>query len=661
MDSNSGDSAGPADNVRRTQADLLEEYHAYLEKHYQGGVDRFFSPTGFLRTFEHTVRVQAEEKREAVFVRDMDDATGKLKAVVDGGEGVYDLVAEPGSGKTTVLPFRFPDSRVVVAMPTPFEAWSAFNCATGDACLRLKGLTLGRPRSKVCYMDSYYAANMVLSGFEDYDVLIVDECDSGKGVTRFLADVRSPGKVLVRMSATHGRSSVGVSRAFGLSVVEDMPDVRSGVDAVVEYVVKNAKGRALLLAPDAETAARLHTLIPESRLISSRVNLGEIARFVLEQHDEGVFVSDDVCARGLNLNLDMVFDCQLVNEHGVVRHVTDAELYQRKGRAGRNKPGWYHCPGLPCCEAMDNDVDVVRSNVVRAAVGVSQQGSERAHVDPTTAVSLLHESKEPYLAVVRTSRNTGAVGEPVGVPVDASAVNDGVPAELPDVHSRGVEVPLPDWLMWGLKQTGRPHEKCTVQIVRDKRGRKSIERRRSSGSGSGAGSGSAGLSMEDLQSGPRRAGPLAPLKVAAGAVAPGAPYASVPVEKPVTHPVRLTAPVAPPVMDLSASAYEFEWPSLLVDLADKCGDLPTIVPPGSWRYTALGGMGANWLGRLEALAVAEPRFTADEFELVCRAWNLMVASTWVKRTPGLSAETYIDKMEFCLRYFQMYYLVALGG
>lgn len=650
--------ACPVDDVRSPadlQAAKLAEYHRYLESNYAHGVHRFFSPTGFLRKFEHTVSVVAEKKREAVYVRDMDDAAGKLQKVVSGGEGVYDLIAEPGTGKTTVLPFRFPGSRVVVALPTPFEAWSAFNTAAGEASLKLKGLTLGKKDARVCYMDSYLAANMVLSGYMQYDVLIVDECDSGKGVTGFLADVRAPGKVLVRMSASHGRTGTGSSRSFNVVTQSDMPDVRNGVDAVVEYVSVNAKGRSLLLAPDAVTAGKLSGLLPGSRLVSSEVSLGELARHVLEQRDDGLVVSDDVCARGLNLNLDMVFDCQLVDEHGVVRHANDAEMYQRKGRVGRNKPGWYFSPGLSACEKLESDADIVRSNVVRVAACVEQSGPGRAHVTVDQAERLLHSDDEPYVMVVKEAQaivepGFSASPEPPGSP-DSVAVQSVSSSD----DDRVVEVPLPQWMMWGTKMTGKSCENTTVRVTRDSRGRRCIERRKSSGS-------SDAVSLRDLPSQlVKRPGALAPVRPAAGKHAEGAPYAVAPVRGSAAQGGRFPTAVAPPVMDLSASAYEFEWPALLADLADRCGDLPTIVPPGSWQHTALGGMGSNWLERLEVVALGNHSFLADEFEVVCRAWNLMVASTWVRRSPGLSAGLHVNRMEFCMRYFQMYYQIASAG
>jgi len=108
--------------------------------------------------------VSTERTKRVVVAKSVDEAVLKLQPVIEGKEGVFDLAAEPGSGKTSVLPFRFPSKKVVVAMPTPFDAWSAYQMATGDAMLKLKGLTLGA-KANVCYTDSYLAANMLLSGF----------------------------------------------------------------------------------------------------------------------------------------------------------------------------------------------------------------------------------------------------------------------------------------------------------------------------------------------------------------------------------------------------------------------------------------------------------------------------------------------------------------
>jgi len=123
----------------------------------------------------------------------------------------------------------------------------------------------------------------------------------------------------------------------------------------------------------------------------------------------------------------------------------------------------------------------------------------------------------------------------------------------------------------------------------------------------------------------------------------------------------IEVPRSPPVMDLSASEYELDWPSLLGDLMERCSDMPTIVPPQGWQHTVVGGMGSNWLQRLEALSVSDFTFGAAELEVVCRAWNTIVAGTWVKKSPGLSAYAHRDQLEFCLRYFQSYYNMAITG
>ncbi|BDF97670.1 P3 protein [Aspergillus lentulus jivivirus 1] len=654
----------------QAQASHLAQYHKYLEQHYASGVDRFFSPTGFLDKFQRTVSVVAEKKRDAVYVRDMADATSRLRKVVEGGEGVYDLTAEPGTGKTSVLPFRFPDSKVVVALPTPFDAWSAFNTATGKSALKLKGLTLGNINANVVYMDSYMAANMVLSGFMDYDILMVDECDSGKGVTGFLADVKAPGKVLIRMSASHGKTNVATTSSFTVHEVTTLPDVRTHLDGFVQIVREQAKGRSLVLLPDPVTAAKVASLIPGSRLVSSKTNLGDMARFVLENIEEAVFVSDDACARGLNLNLNMLFDSQLVSEHGTVRVVNDNELYQRKGRVGRNKSGYYYSPGFEPSKPVTSVVDMFRSNVVRAVAGVPQDGPEVAHVSPEFAEELLFSSVEPYALVVQAQEEVKQVetacvndqgadarfsppGSP-GSPVMYSTSGSGSPAE--------VSVAVPKWLAWGFKAAGKESAPTMVNVVASPTSSKKkylMERRKSSTSSSGGER--AMVSYSGGGSSPAKAGAMSPALMGGGKFSRSAPYAVERVERPVPEVLKYTAPDAPPIMDLSAANYEFEWPALLNDLAANSEALPTIVPPGNWKHTGYGGMGSNWLSRLDNLAVAEQTFRADEFEVVCRAWNLLVASSWVMRTPGLSPASHTNRLEFCLRYFQMYYTLAMAG
>jgi len=654
--SDAGELSSPVDGV---QVGKLDEYHAYLSKHYAHGVDRFFSPTGFLKKFERAVAVEAGRRKDAVYVKSVDEAQSTLEPVVAGGEGVFDLVAEPGTGKTTVLPFRFPTKRVVVALPTPFDAWNAFNTASGPAMLKLKGLSLGKHR-QVCYMDSYLAANMVLSGFMDYDVLIVDECDSGKGVTGFLAEVKAPGKVLIRMSASHGRSESGPSSSFGITEDPTMPDVREGYVPAAAFVASRAKGRSLVMAPDADVAAALAALIPGSKLVTSKVPLGDLARTLRDQQLDGVYVCDDVCSRSLNLNLDMVFDCQLVTEHAVTRNITVVELYQRKNRVGRNRPGWYLSPGLGLTDARVNDADQMRNNVVRCFAGVPQGGSECARLTEVEAGGLLESAEEPFAVQTRTAV---AVQTVRGGSSGSSEYDDATSGRRRSSASShrsqhgAKEVAHPAWLLWLASATGKPvGKKATFRVARRDNG-EMYHCRSPSLSGSGG-----RASLRELNS---------PLAVRSGLAAPkpkeylseegvyGAVSKS--VSREVVRAPAFEAPRAPPVMDLSQSEYEIDWPMLLGELMERCGDLPTIVPPNNWRHTAQGGVGSNWLARLDALAAIDLSFRADEMEVVCRAWNAMVAGTWVRRAPGLSAYANRDHLEFCLRYFQSYFNLAMTG
>jgi len=630
-----------------SQADKLQQYHEYLDKNYQSGVERFFSPTGVLERFQKCTAVSAERTRNHVIVKSVDDAVAKLQPVVLGGEGVFDLTAEPGSGKTSVLPFKFPTKKVVVALPTPFDAWSAFQMATGDAMLKLKGLTLGKNKN-VCYTDSYLAANMLLSNFQEYDILIVDECDSGKGVTRFLADVKTPGKVLIRMSASHGRTQSGPSRAYPVTEDSTMPDVRKDVGVFAAAAIEKASGRTLVLAPDAETASQIAEKMPGAQVVSSATGLKKLAESMVDQASDGVFVADDVCARGLNLNLDVLIDCQLVTEHGVVRNITETELYQRKNRVGRNKPGWYVSPGLSTITLRESDADVMRSNVMCAFAGLEQTGSETARVKPEDAEGLIDSKVEPitvYSAsaltrapplVGRVSRVRGSSGSSAGS-ADRRPTR-GTSAEGP---RRASTVSPPTWLSWLIPQDAKQSISGKSYYV------------------------SEGWSGE-VTARPRVMADTPPAVRAKHrrrhsrelAVAESAPYAVVPRRGDEgRQPTTLVVPQAPPVVDLTVLEYHMDWPAVIRDRVADGADLPTIIPPGSWRHTSAGGMGTNWIARLEALATAELTFVESEFEVVCRAWNKIVAQAWVRRTPGLSSADNEDRLEFCVRYFQSYFMM----
>jgi len=644
--------------------DALGRYHEYLEKNYKCGIERFFSPTGSLEKFQKCVEVSARKTRDVVIAKSVDDAVLKLKSVVDGGEGVFDLAAEPGSGKTSVLPFKFPSKRVVVALPTPFDAWSAFQIASGPATLKLKGLTLG-DNEGVCYMDSYFAANMLLSGFVGYDILIVDECDSGKGVTKFLADVGAEGKVLIRMSASHGQLQTGPSRSFAITEDTTLPDIRDGVDEFVEVAKEKLSKRSLVLLPDSETARVVAEKIPGSKLVASSVNLATLASNLVEQGEDGVFVADDICARGLNLNIDVLIDSQLVTEHAVTRHLTDVELHQRKWRVGRNKPGWYVSPGLPTIHSRESEADMLRSNVMRAIAGVEQEGPADRHLKSADAESLLCADVEPItihrfkpeVKAARRAQSVGSTGrqssrdsassfESVKMPArrrvsrESSESAENPKLAVVEKKREPGSVSTPGWFTWFMS-------KGAVESVDGKKYYVSE---------------SLGPEYSHID----RPAPSSDAQLAVRhrkhrhgsrdlAVAKEAPYAVIP--KPREAPTRLpmTVPENPPVVDLTELEYHMDWPSVIRDCLSKGLDLPTIVPPGNWRHTSVGGIGTNWTARLENLAVGELTFIESEFEIVCRAWNKMVAQAWVKRAPGLSSLDNEDKIEFCVRYFQSYF------
>lgn len=619
-----------------TQAKLLRRYHEYLNKNYTCGVERFFSPTGSLEKFQRYMKVSAQRTRDYVYARDVDDAALKLVPAVSGCDGVFDLAAEPGSGKTSQLPFKFETKKVVVAMPTPFDAWNAFQMATGGCHLKLKGLHLGDPDASVCYTDSYLASNMVLSGYMDYDILIVDECDSGKGVTRFLSDVKVKGKLVIRMSASHGRTTSGPSRAFEVAEDSSLPDVRNGVREFADAVRPKLGNRSLVLLPDAQAAIEVASHFPGAELVTAQSGLESLAKCIVDQEREALFVSDDVCGRGLNLNLDVVVDSQLVTEHGVTRNLTAAELYQRKGRVGRNRPGWYISPGLPTIALRESEADVLRSNVLRSLAGIEQHGPTERHVSVREAEGLVYSSVEP----ITVHKFKGeVVAAPVSAPRSTTRSRSSSSKSLSPVSSPKLtksKVSTPGWMSWLSGATdvigGKSYYVSEDVVYRQ-------------------------VAKQPVRQPPRTSRDLVD-SFHRLAIAPEAPYASPAAPKLPEPRAALALPSVPPTVDLTELQYQMDWPSAIRDCVERGMDLPTIVPPGNWRHTSTGGMATDWYARLDRLAETEYSFVESEFEVVCRAWNKLVASTWVRKTPGLaSTEMDESRLEFCVRYFQSYYMM----
>jgi len=657
----------------------MDKYHEYLTSNYEGGVDRFFSPTGFLEKFQKQVEVKTQKVRNHVYASSIDEAMARMQPVVEGGEGVFDLCSEPGTGKTSVLPFRFPTKRVIVALPTPVDAWNAYNMATGPCQLSIKGLKLGTD-NKVVYVDSYMAAAAILSGIMEYDVMIVDECDSDRGVTKFLSEIKVPGKLWIRMSATYGEFGKRKSKAFKVTDCEDMPDARDGLDPVVSYVKANHKRRSLLLAPDSESAERMHDLLPGSKLISTKLGLGNLQRIIVQQEGEGLFVSDDTCARGINLNLDVLFDTQLITEFAITRVITQSEAHQRHGRVGRNKNGFYRCPGLKPMDKGTSDVDMVRHNVVRAIAEVAQMGAARLRVSPAFAEENMCASSEPYVEHVRNGGGMSPDVAIVSATPSASSSGDSRPVTAMSHHSdsdrsvssrrRESVVKAPSWVGYFSGHVGGSSKDEYVTVKKHGRAL-SFERRSGSGSSDegprnvvpdSASTVSRMFSGTSHHGGGSQSGRRRDVMRTAPQLpdAESAPYA---VSRSRRQQVRdaVSVPTAPPLMDLTELTYDMDWPSLIRDRLQRGGDLPTLVPPGSWRHTSASGLGTNWFGRLDDLAVRENEFNDGEFEIVCRAWNRLVAQSWVRRTPGLSSESDVHRMEFCMRYFQSYFLLSSAG
>jgi len=292
--------------------------------------------------------------------------------------------------------------------------------------------------------------------------------------------------------------------------------------------------------------------------------------------------------------------------------------------------------------------------------GVDQQGSECAKVTADQAQTLLVSAEEPFAVQVRAAQLAALTDEghtsAYSTPRSRRSSSNSVGSRT-SLRSEPREVPYPAWMMWLAGSIDRPIEKnAKVKISRRDDGKEFYHR------GPAPGGANTKLTLRELNTPLAvREGTQAPVRKRyhAEAVVPFAvPASSAPVPAVVTE---FQVPKAPPIIDLATSEFEIDWPMLLGELMERCCDLPTIIPPHNWRHTATGGVGSNWLARLDAMAVTEYAFSTAELEVVCRAWNTLVAATWVRKSPGLSAYANRDHLEFCLRYFQSYFNLMQVG
>jgi len=388
--------------------------------------------------------------------------------------------------------------------------------------------------------------------------------------------------------------------------------------------------------------------------------LGSIARAMLKQQEPRLLVSDDVCGRSLNLNLDTIFDCQLVTEYSVIRNLTPAELYQRRNRAGRNKPGWYYSPDLPAKDKSSSDYDVARHNVVRAIAGVRQQGDNRIKFEAADALKYMCSPREPYETKSLESAREVAVMSPTSSSSSGSSKRTYHSASAADTDDEMIRTNItpPRWLCYFANGGGTdPKLKGEIAdtfVISSARRKAHARKRSSDSSGDDTRSNSAVSTVVSSREWSSR---MAMRSRPSLPVADGAPYAVSRHRESRAVP-SISVPMSPPLMDLTQLNYDMDWPSLIRDALSRGGDLPTLVPYGSWRHTSAGGMGTDWFRRLEDISQRDASFDESEFEVVCRAWNRLVAQLWVRRTSGLSGYTDEQRLEFCLRYFQSYFLLG---
>jgi len=585
--------------------------------------NQFYKPTRFAEAFELAVKFSAQHRLVPAHVYSLDAAVAAVNQNQASGNQRFSLSAEPGAGKTTVLPFRFPSSRVLVVLPTGFDAWCAYKTATGVANLRLVDKRIDN-RSKVTYLDSYMAAHMLLKGKLNSvcDILIIDESDSNAGITKCLTEVDFPGLCVVHLSGTAEERVTRTTESFAVEDSTSFPPLAEVDDAISFIASKSAGGRSIVMVPDSVTVTRMLEGLPGAAILGGDTCPDDVDNLLSQQQQDCLILADDSCTRGFNLNLDRVFDFQLVGSVDNRRAITRHEMIQRRMRVGRNKPGAYYHPSVQFAEKAETQYDIFRNNVARAGFGIPLRECSM-ELDLGSLAHLMVADFEPYIKqqlMVVTSRD--------------STLSSAESGSRGKSRRSSIAKEVPVWALWASTYIHRPSKPKS---------------RRSGSLDKGESSPFVdGVSYSSTETFSKASSPKGSVEVVrrswVDAVTPSVGSGT----GRVVFPAVREGPVP---IDLSLGPGDVDWPEAL-RLCYVAGEpVPFVIPQAGWRFTRAAGSGVDWVQRLLGVIEEGPRFSAAEFEVVARGWNLL--SSRRNFSFARSSDPWADKdlVVFCVEYF----------
>jgi len=594
---------------------------------------QFYKPTRFEEAFVVDEPVLKLELEGSSHFRSIGDAIEYAEKTAFKQPAVS-LSVEPGSGKTTVFPFTFKTSRVGVVLPTGFDAWAAYSLASQEANIKTGAKCVDKG-SRVTYMDSYTAGFLIFKYRKDfpYDILIIDESDSSAGITRTLSELRLDKCFIIHLSGTPEQRVTNASSSFPVEVSDDLPPITDSFIQAVDYIKQRMDGgRNIVMTPDSKCAKSIAKMITNSTLVCDESPMEDLETLMSNQQDDTVIVADDSCSRGFNLNLDRVFDFQVVGPEDNRRSITKHEKQQRVARVGRLKPGAYYGSGVGLSDQSFTQLDVFRNNVARRVFGLPMVPCE-LELDVQRLQELMVSDVEPYRLQVMLPELVGDKGAVKRKRKSISYAE--VPAWVKFIAGYRERVSYRDKQH---KRSSGDNFYTSYQTVVSSS---------SSDSGLGSFQSVSRRGTQESQSGTVAVRPQRRLDLANASSA----LMSLTVSETAVPSVQRKLQ-RPPVVDLSLATNE-DWPEVLMLCYEGREPLPFVKPAAFWKYTSSAD-GVDFIQRLVCIAEEGPRYSKPEFEIVCRAWNLLVSRSKFSFVAGKDAWSDDPLCTFCLEYFQSY-------
>nr|QIJ25703.1 P3 [Grapevine associated jivivirus 2] len=601
----------------------------------------FFSSIPFNQFFKPTRFQSIADKRRLSFPSAGNVATTYVRNIQEAesfcGENqrpghVFGLTAEPGSGKTTVLPFSFTSSKVAVVLPTGFDAWSAFKTASDVANLMTLSKVI-KNGSHVTYFDSYSMASTMYdsAGKIDFDIVIIDESDSNAGITKALTEMKVPSVAVIHLSGTSNESSVRSNGSFPIEKSYNFPKLSNEFFDAVEYIKENSLNlRSLVMCPDHKIASQIHKMLYNSQLISEQSSYEQLEDIFENQQSNALIVCDESCTRGFNLNLDAVFDFQIVGSSDYRRVITSHEETQRMMRVGRNKSGVYHCPKQVLGVVSHSELDVFRNNVARYLFSLPLKQCSLV-VDSSNVYKLAVSVIEPFKQQLLTGSNTPLSSDSSIEPKSRSPSSTKSVSASTRTSTSVKSVPaFAAWTMGFYDRRSSSSSSTSSAVI---------------------------VSESDSDGSKRRAfvrsSPMAPARInTSKGLSKTERYTA---ELPSRKKLAVTMPTRPPPIDLTLEHDYVDWPAALAAQLEAGELTPFIIPYDGWAYTSDGAAsGVDYLQKLSGIIREGPSFSKPEFEVVCRSWNLLSARggfSFAKRKDAWNDSAYFT---FCVEYFNSY-------